>query len=136
MVIRIGLEGSVTATSFVAIPRNETSRTGFPVTFMVKLPSRSVEVPVLVPLMSTAAPGTGSPNSSTTLPLICATLSLRTFCCTEASVTEMSFPSILNVTGVPANTLSSTVLMSASETEIDTFLLTSTSLELIEKEYP
>ena len=37
----------------------------------LNLPSKSVWVPVLVPLINTLTPGKGSPVASVTLPVIC-----------------------------------------------------------------
>ncbi len=57
-------------TSLVVYPKEVNTRMALlPLTEMVKLPSKSVEVPLLVPFSTTFTPGNGTPDSdSVTVP--------------------------------------------------------------------
>ena len=57
-------------TSNVVYPIKLTSITASSATSMEKFPSKSVETPLLVPFSITVAPGSGSPPSSSTVPLM------------------------------------------------------------------
>ena len=69
--LRVTLKSSLLALSSTGVyPIKLTSITASSATSMVKFPSKSVETPLLVPFSMTVAPGSGSPPSSSTVPLM------------------------------------------------------------------
>ena len=69
--LRVTLKSSLLALSSMDVyPTKLTSMTASSATSMVKFPSKSVETPLLVPFSMTVAPGSGSPPSSSTVPLM------------------------------------------------------------------